>query len=323
MEHIAEIEVSGSERHAIRRKRPRLSPTAQKIVDGAVAVRETVPGEEDIAYLHAVLTQVSLPRRKMVERFFERRSGNASLRIDAGVIDNGSKFEEQPLPYGPMPRYMLAWFNTFALRNKTQEIPLGHSANEFMERIGYTVSGGKRGTYTTFRSQAKALAACRLVLTIGDLGAPKTHFKGDIVEEFEAWLDLDGRQRAIWPGRIVLSDKYYQSLNGSAVPLNHAALKALRGSALALDIYAWLAHRLHRISNHQGNMVTWASLKEQFGDEYGNDRNGRANFKREFMRVLKLVKTLYPGAQVHECIHQGGHSLGLTLLSSPPPIAKS
>src|SRR3954470_23290428 len=181
MQHSGEVVRAGAgKRELIQSKQP-LSPTALKIANGAVTVRETVPGEEDIAYLHAVLTQVSLPRRKMDERFFERRSGNASLRIDAGVIDNGSKFEEQPLPYGPMPRYMLAWFNTFAIRNKTQEIPLGHSARDFMERIGYTVSGGKRGTYTTFRSQARALAACRLVLTIGDLGAAKTHFKGDIV----------------------------------------------------------------------------------------------------------------------------------------------
>jgi Plasmid encoded RepA protein len=323
MKHVQNIEFMGESLQRVGRQRPKLSPAAQKIADGAVAVRETMPGEEDIAYLHAVLTQVSLPRSKTVARVFERRSGNASLRIDAGVIDTGSKFEEQPLPYGAMPRYMLAWFNTFAIRNKTQEIPLGNSANEFMERIGYTVSGGKRGTYTTFRNQAKALAACRLVLTIGDLGAPKTHFKGDIVEEFEAWLDLEGRQRAIWPGRIVLSDKYYQSLSGSAVPLNHAALKALRGSALALDIYAWLAHRLHRISSHQGNTVTWASLKEQFGDEYKDDADGRANFKREFLRVLKTVKMLYPGAQVHECFDQRKVSHGLTLLTSPPPIVKA
>jgi hypothetical protein len=276
-----------------------------------------MPGEQDIAYLHAVLTQVSLPRRKMAERSFERRSGNATLRIDAGAFWNGSAFEEQPLPYGPMPRYMLAWFNTFAIRNHTQEIPIGHSARDFMERIGYAVSGGKRGTYTTFRCQAKALAACRLTLGMG-----AKSFKGEIIQEFEAWLDLDGQQRAVWPGRIVLSDHYYRTLEGAAVPLNHSALIALRGSALALDIYAWLAHRLHRITDRFGAVVTWPSLKQQFGEEYQDDHCGRAHFRQEFLRVLKVVKTLYPAAQVKECIDQHRKSYGLTLLPSPPPIAK-
>ena len=318
MEHIGKIDLVGQGGRELVRQRPKLSATAKKLADGAVAVREANPGEEDIAYLHAVLTQVSLPRRKMIERAFERRSGNASLRIDAGAFWNGSSFEEQLLPYGPMPRYMLAWFNTFALRNKTQEIPLGHSARDFMERIGYAVGGGKRGTYTTFRTQAKALAACRLTLGVG-----AKSFKGEIVQEFEAWLDLDGNQRAIWPGRLVLSDHYFRTLEGSAVPLNHSALMALRGSALALDIYAWLAHRLHRVGDRHGAFVSWPSLKDQFGDEYGEGNDGRANFKREFLRVLKLVKTLYPGAQVIECLDRRGKSSGLTLLPSPPPIARS
>jgi hypothetical protein len=322
MEHVSNIELPALRKVQITPRRPKLSPTATKIAEGAVAVRETNPGEEDIAYLHAVMTQVSLPRRKTAERFFERRSGNASLRIDAGVIDNGSKYVELPLPYGPMPRYMLAFLNTFAIRNKTPEIPLGNSARDFMESIGYSVSGGKRGTYTTFRDQATALAACRLILTVGDRGVPKTQLKGDIVEEFEAWSDFEGGQRAVWPGRLVLSEKYYRSLDGSAVPLNHTALKALRGSALALDIYAWLAHRLHRIRDRSGTFVSWPSLKQQFGDEYSEDNDGRANFRREFLRVIHIVKSLYPTARVHECTDQR-KSCGLTLLCSPPPIAKS
>src|SRR3982750_3762536 len=146
-EPMAEIAVSGLERHATRKKPSRLSPTAQKIADGAVAVRETLPGEEDIAYFHSVLTQVSLPRRKMTERVFERTSGHVSLRINAGALWQPAtqQWREQPLPYGPIPRYLLAWLNTYAIRHKTNEIPLGRSAREFMEEVGYSIGGGKRG----------------------------------------------------------------------------------------------------------------------------------------------------------------------------------
>jgi hypothetical protein len=322
MKHISTIIPALGKNIHLSAQRPKLSPTAKKIAEGAVAVREVARGEEDIAYFHAVLTQVSLPRHKMVERSFERRSGNASLRIDAGALWTGDKWEEQPLPYGPMPRYILAWLNTYAIRNKTVEIPIGDSAREFMETIGYAVGGGKRGTYTTFRAQATALGVCRLSLGTGQRSASAVT-QVPILERFDLWKDPEAQQRTLWPKRFVLSGEYYRALEGHAVPLNHAALIALRGSALALDIYAWLAHRLHRINDRHGNVVTWPSLKEQFGDEYGNDNNGRANFRREFLRVLKIVKTLYPSAQVHECLDQRGRSIGLTLLPSPPPIAKA
>jgi Plasmid encoded RepA protein len=321
MEHIADIEVPGLKRDATRKKQPCLSPTAQKIADGAVAVREALPGEEDIAYFHSVMTQVSLPRRKMTERVFERTNGNVSLRINAGALWQPStqKWVEQPLPYGPIPRYMLAWLNTYAIRNKTSEIPIGDSAREFMEEIGYSISGGKKGSYTSFRTQARALAACNL-----QLGMPKGTFDGKVARNSNIWMDEDSRQRVLWPARLVLTAEYYESLQERAVPLSNDALLALRGSALALDIYAWLAHRLHRVQDCTGAFVSWANLKQQFGDEYANDNDGRANFRKEFLRVLKVVKQLYPAARVQECFEpkKGGKSCGLTLLTSPPPIAK-
>lgn len=322
MDHISEIALSGK---ALKKNKigPGVSATVKKLADGAVAVRETNPGDEDIAYLHSVMTQVSLPRSKTTARFFERRSGNTSLRIDAGVIDAGKGYKELPLPYGSIPRYMLAHMNTFAIRNKTVEIPLGESARDFMESIGYTHSAGKRGTYTSFRDQVVALAACRLVMTTGDgQRTPRTHVKSDIVQVFDLWTQLDSAQRVIWPGRIVLAQTYYESLERSAVPLNHHALLSLRGSALALDIYAWLANRLHRVSERSGTFVPWESLKEQFGDEYKHDRHGRRNFRVEFQRVLQTVKQLYPTANVRDCLDKRGTSTGLILLLSPPPIAK-
>ena len=91
-------------------------------------------------------------------------------------------------------------------------------------------------------------------------------------------MDEDSRQRVLWPARLVLTTDYYEDLQERAVPLSNDALLALRGSALALDIYAWLAHRLHRIPDRHGAFVSWANLKQQFGDEYADDNDGRANF---------------------------------------------
>src|SRR3954447_9735873 len=84
MQHVRNTELTRAEKSAPAEGKQPWSPTARKVADGAVAVREAVPGEEDIAYFHSVLTQVSLPRRKMTERVFERTSGHVSLRINAG-----------------------------------------------------------------------------------------------------------------------------------------------------------------------------------------------------------------------------------------------
>ncbi|WP_430542029.1 replication protein RepA [Xanthomonas euvesicatoria] len=83
----------------------------------------------------------------------------------------------------------------------------------------------------------------------GTLGFKGRTYNGQPVQQFDAWIaDRGANQRALWPGKMVLSEDYYSSLIESAVPLDNRALMALKGSALALDIYAWLAHRLHPTS---------------------------------------------------------------------------
>lgn len=51
----------------------------------------------------------------------------------------------------------------------------------------------------------------------------------------------------LWTSTIHLNGKYFASLKKHAVPLDERALAALSHSAMALDIYAWLAQRLHRV----------------------------------------------------------------------------
>lgn len=90
------------------------------------------------------------------------------------------------------------------------------------------------------------------------------------------------------------------------------ALSGLKGSALALDVYSWLAHRLCRI-NAEAVKVSWRSLREQFGQEYAD----YGNFKKAFRQALRQVLALYPDARVEE---EPG---GLVLKPSRPPLART
>ncbi|MDR6379665.1 hypothetical protein J2802_000067 [Paraburkholderia caribensis] len=153
-----------------------------------------------------------------------------------------------------------------------------------------------------------ALAACRL-----QLGYKGRTFNGQPVEQFDAWLaNRDARQRSLWPGVMLLSESYFQELMEKGVPLDNRALMALKGSALALDIYAWLAYRLHQIQGRPP-IVHWRSLREQFGQEYtGKDPD--KDFKKKFLTALRAVMVVYPKARVKRVTG------GLLLMASPPPI---
>ncbi|HBV0869509.1 TPA: replication protein [Klebsiella pneumoniae] len=275
------------------------------LIEAAADIASNPPLGEDMAFTHAVLCQVGLPRAKVEGREFMRQSGQAWVNVQAGWLDEGNGPVMQPIPYGVMPRLALAWVSTFAVRNKEREIKIGDSASEFLGLMGMDDDGRR---YSTLRKQMHALAACRL-----QLGFKGRTFNGQPVEQFDAWLaNGDKKQRSLWPGTMVLSDAYYTSLIESAVPLDNRALHALKGSALALDVYAWLAHRLHRIEG-RGVTLHWKSLREQFAQEY-TGKDADKDFKKKFVPALKKVLAVYPQAKVKQVTG------GVLLLGSPPPI---
>ena len=273
------------------------------VAGGKIAA--TMPEGQDMAFTHAVLCQVGLPRAKVEGREFMRKSGAAWVNVQAGLLDEGKGPVVQPVPYGPMPRLALAWISTYALRTGEQEIHIGNSAAEFLRLMGMG-DDGKR--YATLRKQMHALAACRL-----QLGFKGRTYNGQPVEQFDAWQsNKDTAQRSLWPGVMRLSESYFGSLIESAVPLDNRALMALKGSALALDVYAWLAHRLHRIEG-KGIILHWHSLREQFAQEY-TGKDADKDFKKKFLPALRKVLAAYPQAKVQQV--RGG----VLLNGSPPPI---
>lgn len=238
-----------------------------------------------------------------------RSSGAAWVNVQAGYLDEGSGPVLQPVPYGAMPRLALAWVSTYAKRNNSREVPIGESAGEFLRMLGQPLGGGPRGTYTTLRKQMHALAACQL-----QLGYKGRTFNGQPVEQFDAWVVNEQRQKALWPGVMRLSDAYFQDLIANGVPLDNRALLALKGSSLALDVYTWLAHRLHRIEGRPV-VLHWKSLREQFGQEYTGIEADK-DFKKKFLPALRAALAVYPQAQRSVRRVTGG----LLLQAAPPPI---
>lgn len=103
--------------------------------------------------------------------------------------------------------------------------------------------GGKRGGYIAFRRLMEALAAWRLSIGLqSDRRVVTVDPKP--IKRFEAWIHQDENQPTLWPAVLELSTEFYDKLAERAVQLDYRALSALKRSAIALDVYTWLAYRL-------------------------------------------------------------------------------
>lgn len=251
-----------------------------------------------VSYVHAVLCQVGLPRSKVEGFSFERRQRGASLLVEAGKLWNGRTWVQQVVPYGPKPRVMLADLLTYAVRRRTRVIPLEHNVTRYLSRLGWTNQGGARGPLTAFRNQAQALAACTLSLGIS-YGMNAHTISGKPIQRFAAWLEDRDRQRVMWPAELELTTDFYESLLNHAVPLDTRAVHALAGSALSLDVYTWLAYRLHQLDKPL--FLPWKPLREQFGQEYANPKD----FKRAFLDAFRQVIDVYPAASTSQQVKGG------------------
>lgn len=280
-----------------------LPPTSARIIRFAGEIAGSPPERPD--YLHSVLCQVGLPRRRVEGTTFERTNGNASLLIEAGKLWNGKDWVPQPLPYGTRPRLALVHLSSEAVRTKSPTVEVGHSVREFLLRLGISTGGEE---YANFGRQMRALAACRMSLGVG-----LETLEAKPIKRFAAWVDGSPHQRSLRPGVIELTSEFYASLAESAVPLDARALGALKHSALALDVYSWLAHRLHRIRGRAGTKLSWANLRAQFGQEYRDPKD----FKREMTKALRAVMAVYPDARVEQVAG------GLVLMPSRSPVPKT
>jgi hypothetical protein len=140
---------------------------------------------------------------------------------------------------------------------------------------------------------------------------------GRPIQEFDAWIIDDGPQQALWPCELVLSDMFFRSIRTHAAPIDMRAYRALAHSALAQDIYTWLAHRLPRLT--EPLQLPWAGpsgLAAQFGG-YADPKR----FREEFLKRLKEVRSVYPDARVSVVLGVRGEVGGALLLDqSCPPV---
>jgi hypothetical protein len=286
-----------------------LTKHQQRLLDTSTAIRNSPP--DRINFLHAIQCQCGIPYKNPGEGVLEwdRRQGKASLRIEAGsAIDPSTgDFRRLGLPYGEKPRLVLIHLATEAVRTGCPVVNVEESMTAFARSLGLETNGQQ---LRSLKEQLARLAAATVRMGVVEEGRA-VQVNTQFVSAFDLWFPRQPDQRVLWPSTVRLSEEYFQSLGRHAVPLDHRAVAALSSSSMALDIYVWLAQRLHRVPPAKPQFIAWDSLHEQFGQGFARIRD----FRRRFLQTLYQVASAYPAARVT------ADDQGMTLSNSPPPVA--
>ena len=291
--------------------------------------------DQSILYQHSVFCQTCLPYRDPGDdvRVWERSNGRAHLKVLAGeaMHPREGRFVELGLPFGPKSRMILMHINQRALLAQSPVIEIEDSLTQFVGKVLKLDPKGRN--IKAVKDQLARLAASSIRLGIVRDGQAIT-VNSNIVSAFDLWFPKDERQRVLWPSTVSLSLDYFQSLMSQAVPVDEAHIAALSHSSLALDIYSWLAQRLHRIPTERPQTVSWIALHAQFGLGYNPDRIDK--FRQKFRVALKEVLMVYRAARVEDdeakparrqvqngkVLWREDAAKGLKLYNSAPPIRK-
>ena len=275
-------------------------------VDQLVGASEA---DADTGFMARLMALCSLPRTNPGERKeYKRVNGPYTLYMNATA---GNK-----LPFGNLPRLLLAWLCTEAVRTQKRELILGASLAEFMRKLGMQDdSGSERGDRTRLRNQMQRLFHCTVSL-IYENERGEQFVTSNIADQGEFWWDPKRPDEPmLWESKIELGEKFFNEIIQHPVPLDMNILKALKRSSLGLDLYMWVTYRTFSLQHPL--QLSWRQLYRQFGvgPAKTNDKVTVQAFRRKVLRELVKIKTAWP--DLNYAMAKGV----LILLPSKPAIA--
>ncbi|AIT82331.1 replication protein RepA [Novosphingobium pentaromativorans] len=259
-----------------------------------------VQDEEPVpAFLHSALCAMSLPTKRPKDdtQPILREDGKYALAINPRPVlqnvDGKPVLRSLGVPYGAYPRVALIYLLSQAVTKRSRDVYLGRNFTEWMRRLGYqTVSYGPRGTANRMREQVDRLLACEWQIRWDGTDAGDNAFAVrdvKISNEYAGSLEKNGA----FAREIRMSEAFYSHLIEHAVPLNEIAIRELKGTPTALDLYTYLAYRLPRITSDKGQTISWDQLARHLGNSADSKR-----FRQTVRETMQLVSAVYPNANV-------------------------
>jgi len=276
----------------------------EKLITEALAIEAEAAIEANaLGFMARAMVQATMPHKKTTENEFVRRNGAFTLSMLSPAHIG--------LPYGSVPRLLMVWLTTEAVRTQSRELILGDNLSGFMRELGLVPTGGRWGSITRLKTQTKRLFSTSVSCTYD--GKDKTALMGyRIADSALLWWDAKAppEQHSLWKSAVTLTEPFFKELTEHPIPIDMRALKAIKRSPLAIDLYCWLTYRMSYLSKR--TEIPWPALAIQFGSEYSRTRD----FKAAVLKELRKVMMVYGEVNVAE------GKYGLILKPSPTHIKK-
>jgi hypothetical protein len=283
-----------------------LTPTARRLIDAAAGIMgEPALTDRDRAFMARQLVQATLPHSDpgKVEAW-QRTNGNLTLVIRPGW--DSKKRCPVGYPYGTVPRLLLFWLTTEAVRTRSRILHPGNTVTGFMRELGLNpdTGGGKRGDARRLRDQMERLFRAIISFEITD-DRSQQWLDMQIAPAGEMWWDFhDPDQQGLFQSWIELGEKFYEALIAAPVPVDMRALRALKRSPLALDLYAWATYRTFTVTQAgKPAFISWSALAAQIGGDYADLKD----FRKKAIASFRKVQTVYPALRLGDA--EGGFVL--------------
>jgi hypothetical protein len=275
----------------------------RRIVDAAADYL----GDEDggIGFIYSGWAQAALPHKRLPEgQPWQVRTDKVSLLVEPGrkTRPDGS-LRWIGVPYGSRARLIMLYLQSEALRTQSREIELGKSLRMWLGRMGIS-PGGK--SIKDVREQAERITRCRLTFEVQQAG--RSALVQQLIVDKALFTEDEDSGGSHFLERTKLSETFFEQLRRHPVPIEEAAIKAINRHSMALDIYCWLAYRLHVLPTPMP--VSWRALHSQFGAGIAR----LDHFRETFNEQLSLAAAVYPTAKIE------ARPIGLMLSPSPPPV---
>ena len=260
---------------------------------------------EKMGFTYSGFALTSLPHKPQAELVWRRDGHNITMLIESGRDRTGKPLG---LPYGSYARFILLFLQSEAIRTQSREIELGRSMRVWLGNMGLSIGGT---TYKLVTAQARRISGCTLTFFADRAGAQIKSRGGFVKTEITMSSRIDDEQQTqLWQDRVLLDEDFYRALREHPVPVSESALRAIGPRSMVIDVYIWLAYRLHSLTRDVD--VSWPALYAQFGAGFSRIRRFRAHF----VDCLALALAAYPEARVSVSDQH------VTLHPSRPAIAK-
>lgn len=288
----------------------------QVAINNLAAERENGLSDQNLGFSARVWAQVTLPYRDPGDQqFWVRRNGAITLRVEPASLTKPDGTDYRAFPYGIIPRHIMTWMASEAIRTEKPELDLGGSMNGFLVKLG--LNRGQRNRDMAHEQMLRVfnsrLSVEGIALGEGNTGHGSVRRSFQVADDIQLWFSNEDEltNDGLFRSKVTLSDRFFKSIIEHPIPVDLDHLRVIGARPLTVDIYTWLGFRLFALS--RPTKMKWDDLYVQFGSQTKRVRD----FRLAFAKALEMIRPLFPQSQLKYEITQSF----FILYPGPTPVS--